>query len=318
MRAGVLLLGGHLGVGAAAAPVGHEHDVPAEAAGAARLARDLAGDRADAEPLARRRRAPAATQRAVAARLGEAVEHARRCAAGPAASRSQRTSGPGKPPRAASSSEVSSTSTARPSAAWAARALCAGDLDDVEALRLGEVEGDALERRRRGSACASRCLCGAGGDEDEVVGESRAQSAGSVISSVRTRKTGQLALQAAQLDVAEVLGREEVGDGALGRRSPITIWPGLATSLLEAGGDVDGVAEDGVVDAVRRADLADDDEAGVDRHAHLDGVEPGEPRARWFQLVEAAAQRRAPPAPPARRGRAAAAARRRTPSRRRR
>ena len=80
-------------------------------------------------------------------------------AAGPAASSSQRISGPGKPPSAASSSEVSSTRTGRPSSRVGGARLLARDRHHVEALRLGEVERDALERRARGSprprgACA--------------------------------------------------------------------------------------------------------------------------------------------------------------------
>ena len=51
MRAGVLLLGGHLGVGPAAAPVGHEDHVPAEPAAPPRLGSDGPAHLADAEPL---------------------------------------------------------------------------------------------------------------------------------------------------------------------------------------------------------------------------------------------------------------------------
>ena len=39
--------------------------------------------------------------------------------------------------------------------------------------------------------------------------------------------------------------------------------------LLQAGGQVDGIAHGGVLDAEVRAHLADDDEAGVDAHAHV-------------------------------------------------
>ena len=315
MGSGVLLLGGHLGVGAAAAPLGREDDVPPEP-GLARAAR-ARSRRARRRPRPTRapRRAP--PRRSGPRRACPAKPSSRRgSAAGPAASSSQRMSGPGKPPSAASSREVSSTSTGPPQPLVRPRRPCGGRRPATSSPWISaRSSASAAQGEPRGSASASRCLWGLEVTKTRSGRAITPRVPGS--SSVRTRYTGSLPCRPRSWMLPRCSVGKRCGDGALGRRADHDL-AGLGHHLLEPRGHVDGVAEDRVVDAGGRADVADDDEAGVDGDADLDGRR-GRPRSPLaVPGLAGGGAWRGPRAPPARRGRPAAAARRRTPSPRRR